>query len=98
MGPLEILVAVGLVCTVFATTPPSALDGLNARKFYAGDEAMTDHLIFEVSLPEFMQHWQAQDPRDLYWTSDACSQSPDHPFGYDCMRSFASSVFRINSL
>ncbi|KAF1979211.1 hypothetical protein BU23DRAFT_563430 [Bimuria novae-zelandiae CBS 107.79] len=79
-------VALGWVCAqaVLAASVPSVIaDNLAARKFYAGDEALTDYLIFAASLPEFMQHWHAQSPADLYWTSDACSHAEDSPFGYD---------------
>ncbi|KAJ4348671.1 uncharacterized protein N0V89_010049 [Didymosphaeria variabile] len=88
MGVLKALAVVGFACTqavlaVPVQEPQPAADGLTEREFYAGDLAMTEKLLFYTSLPDFMQHWHAQDPADLYWRSDACSHAPDKPFGFN---------------
>lgn len=44
--------------------------------------AITDQLLFEDTLPEFITHRNAKDPATLDWTSDGCSSSPDNPFGF----------------
>lgn len=42
----------------------------------------TDHLLFDISLPEFIVHRNANDPSNLDFTSDGCTKSPDNPFGF----------------
>ena len=44
--------------------------------------AVTDELIFSISLPAFISRRNARDPPSLDWSSDSCSTSPDNPFGY----------------
>ena len=45
-------------------------------------EAVTDQLLFQLSLPQFIARRDAQDPPELDWSSDSCSSSPDNPFGF----------------
>jgi hypothetical protein len=45
-------------------------------------DAITDQLLFEYTLPEFITHRNAKDPATLDWTSDGCTSSPDNPFGF----------------
>lgn len=45
-------------------------------------ESETDNLLFDVSLPTFISHRNADDPADLDWSSDSCSDSPDNPLGF----------------
>lgn len=44
--------------------------------------AITDQYLFSISLPAFEAKRNARDPPDLIWDSDACSSSPDNPFGF----------------
>ncbi|KAK5989644.1 Secretory phospholipase A2 [Cladobotryum mycophilum] len=44
--------------------------------------AITDQLLFGMSLPAFLKRRTAQDPPVLDWTSDGCTDSPDNPFGF----------------
>lgn len=41
----------------------------------------TDKLLFETSLADFLTHRKAQDPKELDWTSDGCTDAPNNPFG-----------------
>ncbi|KAG9251335.1 phospholipase A2 [Emericellopsis atlantica] len=44
--------------------------------------AVTDELLFSISLPAFITRRNARDPPSLDWSSDSCSSSPDNPFGF----------------
>jgi hypothetical protein len=43
-------------------------------------EAITDQLLFEISLPEFSD--RRGSPSELIWETDGCTSSPDNPFGF----------------
>lgn len=45
-------------------------------------DAVTDELLFSITLPAFTTRRNALDPPTLDWTSDACTSSPDNPFGF----------------
>ncbi|KAL1959759.1 hypothetical protein VTO42DRAFT_1345 [Malbranchea cinnamomea] len=45
--------------------------------------AITDELVFQVSMSTFQQRRNAKDPACCDWSSDNCSSSPDRPLGYD---------------
>lgn len=47
------------------------------------DEFITDQYLFNSTLDTFIGHRDMQDPSFLFWESDGCSESPDHPFGFD---------------
>jgi len=47
-----------------------------------GSTAVTDQLLFSITLPAFTARRNARDPPDLDWSSDGCSSSPDNPFGF----------------
>ena len=49
-------------------------------------EEATDQLLFEATISEFIEAREAEDPSDLDWSSDGCSNSPDNP-GYDFLNS-----------
>lgn len=44
--------------------------------------AITDQLLFDISLPDFITHRNAKNPSNLDWSSDGCTDSPDNPFGF----------------
>ncbi|OAA49582.1 p15-like protein [Metarhizium rileyi] len=44
--------------------------------------AVTDHLLFAVTLARFEARRDAKDPASLDWASDGCTSSPDNPFGF----------------
>ncbi len=43
----------------------------------------TDHLLFNASLPEFLEARKKKNPPELDWKSDGCSDAPEHPFGFN---------------
>lgn len=45
--------------------------------------AITDELVFEVSMATFQERRSTRDPPCCDWTSNGCSWSPDNPFGFD---------------
>jgi hypothetical protein len=45
-------------------------------------EAVTDEILFDITLPEFTTRRDAEDPSYLNWTSDGCTDSPDNPLGF----------------
>ncbi|UNI23813.1 hypothetical protein JDV02_009609 [Purpureocillium takamizusanense] len=45
-------------------------------------EAVTDQLLFSLSLPQFTARRNKKDPATLDWSSDGCTSSPDNPFGF----------------
>ncbi|QPH06417.1 hypothetical protein C2857_004878 [Epichloe festucae Fl1] len=61
----------------------SALAGVvAAAPIHTPSEAMTDVFVFKMPLAQFIVQRDAREPSDLDWTSDGCTGSPDHPFGY----------------
>ncbi|KAF4978557.1 hypothetical protein FZEAL_5090 [Fusarium zealandicum] len=44
--------------------------------------AVTDQLLFSVTLPAFTTRRNARNPPNLNWDSDGCTSSPDNPFGF----------------
>lgn len=44
-------------------------------------ENVTDELLFETTLEEFIDHREKEDPADLIWKSDGCTHAPDNPVG-----------------
>lgn len=66
--------ALAATMVVGATTTASAQD----------IEQITDEYLFSQSLSEFTETRSQQPyPDQLVWTSDACTSSPDVPFGFD---------------
>ena len=45
--------------------------------------AITDELVFDVSMATFQQRRAAKDPSCCDWSSNGCSWSPDNPLGFD---------------
>lgn len=44
--------------------------------------AITDQLLFNTPLPDFITHRDVKNPPTLDWSSDGCTSSPDNPFGF----------------
>jgi len=44
--------------------------------------ALTDTILFSITLPAFETRRNARNPPTLDWTSDGCTSSPDNPFGF----------------
>ena len=44
--------------------------------------AITDQYLYSITLPAFTARRNARDPATLDWDSNACSYSPDNPFGF----------------
>ncbi|KAG5978015.1 hypothetical protein E4U55_006415 [Claviceps digitariae] len=42
----------------------------------------TDHLMFDILLPDFVTHRDQRIPSWLDWWSDGCTDAPDNPFGF----------------
>ena len=47
------------------------------------DMTDTDRLLFFSSMAEFQAARNVMDPSSLFWNSNGCSYSPDHPLGFD---------------
>ncbi|KAI0151235.1 prokaryotic phospholipase A2-domain-containing protein [Pestalotiopsis sp. NC0098] len=62
--------------------PASVLAAPAASKRQDDVEAITDEILFDITLPEFTTRRNAQDPSYLDWTSDGCTDSPDNPLGF----------------
>mgnify|MGYP005989728239 CR=1 FL=1 len=45
-------------------------------------EQITDTLLFTDDLPTFIDHRTRNDPPNLDFTSDGCTDSPDNPFNF----------------
>jgi hypothetical protein len=45
-------------------------------------DAVTDTLLFDTSLPNFIVARNALNPSYLDWSSDGCTDSPDNPLGF----------------
>ena len=50
-------------------------------------EAITDTLLFSDTMSQFQAARNAQDPPELDWSSDGCTDSPDNPLGFDFLAS-----------
>ncbi|KAI9882390.1 MAG: mitochondrial aspartate-glutamate transporter agc1 [Watsoniomyces obsoletus] len=46
-------------------------------------ECQTDHLLFDSTLSDFIEARKKKEPTELDWNSDACTDSPDRPFGFN---------------
>lgn len=55
----------------------SALPSIVARQDLV---AITDELLFDITLPEFSS--RRGEPATLNWETDGCTSSPDNPFGF----------------
>jgi hypothetical protein len=44
--------------------------------------AVTDNLLFSITLAAFTLRRNNLDPPTLDWSSDSCTSSPDNPFGF----------------
>ncbi|ETS81250.1 hypothetical protein PFICI_06252 [Pestalotiopsis fici W106-1] len=62
--------------------PAAALAVPVADKRQDDVEAVTDEILFDITLPEFTTRRNAEDPSYLDWTSDGCTDSPDNPLGF----------------
>jgi len=48
-------------------------------------EQITDKILFGMSLDEFITYRNTQiGPAELDWSSNGCTSTPDHPFGFVC--------------
>lgn len=45
-------------------------------------EQITDRYLFSTPLPTFLQFRAQQTPKNLDWSSDGCTFSPDNPFKF----------------
>ncbi|KAI1194427.1 prokaryotic phospholipase A2-domain-containing protein [Nemania serpens] len=73
---------------------------LEARQSTAA--AVTDNLLFGITLPAFTSRRNARNPSNLDWSSDECTSSPDNPLGFPfhpaCERhDFGYQNYRIQS-
>ncbi|KAK2612087.1 hypothetical protein QQS21_001816 [Conoideocrella luteorostrata] len=64
--------------------------------------AVTDELLFSITLPQFEARRNKKNPSSLDWSSDGCTSSPDNPFGFPflpaCHRhDFGYQNYRIQS-
>ena len=50
-------------------------------------EAITDTLLFSDSMAQFQAARNAQNPPELDWSSDGCTDAPDDPLGFDFLQS-----------
>lgn len=76
-----------LLLSVLPTTSVLALptnDGPNTVAITSRQttNAVTDQLLFQITLPAFETRRNARNPANLDWTSDGCTSSPDNPFGF----------------
>lgn len=46
-------------------------------------ERLTDQYLFNLTLDSFISCRDKSCPFNFFWESDGCSQSPDHPFGFN---------------
>ena len=59
--------------------------GRPARPSHMTDDemrAITDELLYELPLKDFLKRRRAKDPKWLLWKSDGCTNSLDKPFGW----------------
>ncbi|KAJ4390821.1 hypothetical protein N0V93_004419 [Gnomoniopsis smithogilvyi] len=62
-----------LSCTELANYKPSKVE----------EESVTDQYLFNLTLDSFITERDQRCPPFLFWESDGCSDSPDHPFGFN---------------
>lgn len=65
--------ATGIADTELLASQPSKLE----------EEAITDQYLFNLTLDSFIREREQRSPSFLFWESDGCSESPDHPFGFN---------------
>ncbi len=65
---------------LFATAFPLSI---NQRQSESDLETITDTLLFSSTMAQFQAARAAQDPPELDWSSNGCSDSPDNPLGFN---------------
>ncbi len=73
---------VSLVSVALALSAASATDISSRATQLEEAEAVTDNLLFNISLTEFERFRADRNPGYLDWTSDSCSYSPDNPLWF----------------
>lgn len=68
----------GIVPVAALAMPPS--DAALVQR--QSTNAVTDELLFGVTLPQFTTRRNARNPANLDWASDGCTSSPDNPLGF----------------
>lgn len=68
-----------------ALLPATALGRFVSKR---DDITTTDTYLFDISLAQFIEYRDAQDPATLDWDSDGCTDSPDNPLGFDYVSFF----------
>lgn len=59
--------------------PSGGASGLVGRQTAT---ALTDTILFSITLPAFEVRRNALNPPTLDWSSDGCTSSPDNPIGF----------------
>ncbi|KAJ6438973.1 phospholipase A2 [Purpureocillium lavendulum] len=73
--------AVVLVLASAAAAAPVA-DATTSIAERQSPSAVTDLLLFGLTLPQFTARRNNRDPATLDWSTDGCTNSPDNPFGF----------------
>ncbi|KAH7324423.1 prokaryotic phospholipase A2-domain-containing protein [Stachybotrys elegans] len=68
--------------SLLALLPAALAAPTESHTLVGRQTAVTDELLFGMSLPAFIARRSAQDPPTLDWSSDSCSSSPDNPLGF----------------
>ncbi|RMZ87775.1 hypothetical protein DV736_g5004, partial [Chaetothyriales sp. CBS 134916] len=76
-----------LTLTVLPLTTTLCHPTLRRRLSEAELEAITDEDLFSISIGTFEARRNAEDPPELDWSSDGCSDSPDNPLGFNFLPS-----------
>lgn len=77
----SVLVLLGTLSAFVSAAPKHFLQAEQAN--CECSTAVTDELIFEVSMSVFQERRAAKDPECCDWSADGCSWSPDNPFNFN---------------
>lgn len=81
---MKFVAAVACLASAVAALPAEALVPRQSNV------AVTDQLMFGITLPAFSTRRANRDPPTLDWTTDGCTSSPDNPFGFPFLVSLGS--------
>ncbi|KAH6657366.1 prokaryotic phospholipase A2-domain-containing protein [Truncatella angustata] len=70
------------ISTLALSLLPAAVLAAPAPTEKRANEAITDEILFTITLPAFTTRRNALNPSYLDWTSDGCTDSPDNPLGF----------------
>lgn len=56
---------------------------------------ITDKLVFNTSLADFLSQRETREPKDFDWSSNGCTGAPDNPLGFNMKVSHLSCLTNL---